>query len=164
MYKNVEGMENPDHEWKCSVYNSDHTYTNDDLRALYTNAYICIENRLIAEFIRLADEFQCEAGVPAHVLYELDLTSKYLVTAVWCVKADIALYTSSMGVYNTADDRVRDTVLAFGGIDPAHLYDVEFIRELLPDNKGLELTIKLKFNLKPTTAFKYLIKDNDDAA
>lgn len=162
MRKLVEGMENPDHEWKCGLYNSDHNYVEEDWHVLTITANTCIENRMVAEFIRIANEFQCEAGIRPNVLHELDLANKYLVVGTECLIRLQMPGTVKAGLYHTRDHRFVNSMLAFSGIDPDHLYDLELIREVLPDNKGFELTVKLKFNIKPTTAFKYILKGDDD--
>lgn len=161
MFKIVKGLEDPHLQQVFGMYGQpNEIYTEESWLAIHTCAKIHLDNVLVKAFHQAVDQFRTEIGVKRKDLKNVPLRDKFVVTSVLTgVYLVVREITPSRWTGNQI--QLDDVLLAFTGIDPDHIGDVEFIRRAAVNQPGIELVMKVKLNINPTTGIKYLIEKEE---
>lgn len=161
MYKIIEGMENPHVEQVFGLYGpADQVYTEEDWSAVGTAARIHLENLLVKAFGQAVDQFRTEVGVKRGDLKKVPLADKFVVCSV-LTGVYLDNWELPSNRWTGHQIQLDDVLMAFTGVDPKHIADVEFIRKPAASRPGIELTMKVRTHIKPVTGVKYLIEKEE---
>lgn len=161
MFKIVKGLEDPHVEQVFGMYGQpNETYTDESWLALHTCAKIHLDNVLVRAFHQAVDQFRTEIGVKRKDLKNVPLHDKFVVTSV-LTGIYLDNWETTSPRWTGHQIQLEDVLLTFTGIEPDHIGDIEFIRRTAVDKPGIELVMKVKLNINPTTGVKYLIEKED---
>jgi hypothetical protein len=161
MFNIVKDMEDPHVEQVFSLYGSPNdTYDEQSWGALHTSANIHIQNLLVKTFIQAVDQFRTEVGVKRCDLKKVPLADKFVVCSVLT-----GIYLDNWELpsnrWTGHQIQLENILMAFTGIDPTHLADIEYIRSVAKDRPGIELTVRIRMNIKPESGVKYMLEPEE---
>lgn len=161
MFKSIEGISDPHVEQVFGLYGAiDHVYTEEDWVAIYTTAKINLDNLLVKAFGQAVDQFRNEVVIKRADLNEVPLSDKFVVCSV-LTGIFLDNWESHSSRWTGHQVQLDRTLMAFTGIDPTHLGDIEYIHAPAKDRPGIELTIRLRLNIKPDSGVKYIFEPEE---
>lgn len=157
MFNYVKDLENPHTVTVFGLYgDADKVYTEEDWVYLHTAARINLDNLLVQSFLQAVDQFRTEIGVKPKYLKKIPLGDKFVVcSTATATYMDLPELTFNRWVNSSM--KLDDMLIAFTGIDPNNIFDLEFISDVSKERPGIELTMRVRMNINPTSGVKYLI-------
>lgn len=158
MFKICEDIPDPHVEEVFGMYGvKDQVYTEGSWDALYTAAKIYIGNVLVDAFIQAANQFRNEIGVKQKHLRNLPLLDKFVVCTPLAHRY-LTLFDIEPKAWTSNHHHLDNLLMTFTGLDPEHIYDVSFTRRVAERLPGIEVVMKLRLHINPTTAVKHIVE------